>query len=265
MSDYQLILYPTTEELVRGFCQALAEKIKSLAVRQARVHLCLSGGNSPKAVFKLLAQDYAKVLPLEQLHFYWSDERCVPPEHPESNYGTAKTLLLDPLGILPDHIHFIDGSRQPDTEAQRYSEELKKMLPLAGERFSAKGLSGSEGLPNPTRFSDSEGLPRFDLLILGLGEDGHTASIFPHNLDLLNDKRLCLVTEHPTSGQKRISLGGGPLNNAANTWFLISGKSKAVVFKHILQNEPAALQYPAYHIRPAAGNLIYFADREAKP
>lgn len=263
MSDYQLILYPTTEELIRGFCQALTEKIKSLAAQQARVNLCLSGGNSPKAVFKLLTQKYSKILPREQLHFYWSDERCVPPEHPESNYGTAKTLLLDPLGIPPDHIHFIDGSRQPETEAQRYSEELKRMLPQPGEQFLAKGFSGSEALPNTIRFPDSEGLPRFDLLILGLGEDGHTASIFPHNLALLKDKRLCLVTEHPLSGQKRISLGGRPLNNAANTWFLISGKSKAGVFKQILQNEPAALQYPAYHIRPVAGNLIYFADQQA--
>jgi 6-phosphogluconolactonase len=240
MQDYQLIVYPTAEELVRGFCHSLIEKIKSLSDQQALVHLCLSGGNSPKAVFKLLAQDYAKVLPGEQLHFYWSDERCVPPEHPESNYGSAKKLLLDPLKIQAGHIHFIDGSRQPETEAQRYSEELKRMLPRYG------------------------GLPRFDLLILGMGEDGHTASIFPQNLALLNDSRLCLVSEHPLSGQKSISLGGGPLNNAANTWFLISGKSKVGVFNQILQNEPAALQYPAYHIRPAAGNLIYFADSEAK-
>ncbi|NLB03431.1 MAG: 6-phosphogluconolactonase [Bacteroidales bacterium] len=255
--DYQLILYSGSEELIRGFCQALAEKIKNLADQQARVHLCLSGGNSPKAVFALLAREYSSALPWQQLHFYWSDERCVPPEHSDSNYGVARQLLLDPLKIQADHIHYIDGSRQAETEAQRYAEELKRELPETG------GSSVSGGLPNTTGFPDSEGLPRFDLLILGLGEDGHTASIFPHNLALLKDKRLCLVTEHPLSGQKRISLGGGPLNNAANTWFLISGKSKAGVFKQILQNEPAALQYPAFHIRPAAGNLIYFADQEA--
>lgn len=251
MQDYQLLVYPTSDELVRGFCRSLAERIKNLAGLQTQIHLCLSGGNSPKAVFKLLAQEYAKSLPWQQLHFYWSDERCVPQEHPESNYGRAKQLLLDPLGISPERIHFIDGSQKPETEAQRYAEELKRHLPLSGEHPRAEGLSHYEGLP------------RFDLLILGLGEDGHTASIFPHNINLLNDMRLCLVTEHPLSGQKRISLGGGPLNNAANTWFLISGKSKAGVFKQILQNEPAALQYPAYQIRPAAGNLIYFADQQA--
>src|SRR5690554_646407 len=95
--DYQLILYSGSEELIRGFCQALAEKIKNLADQQARVHLCLSGGNSPKAVFKLLAREYASALPWQQLHFYWSDERCVPPEHSDSNYGVARQLLLDPL------------------------------------------------------------------------------------------------------------------------------------------------------------------------
>ena len=165
-------------------------------------HIALSGGSTPKILFQLLAQDYRDKIPWHEIHLWWGDERCVPPDHEESNFQMTKELLLDQVNITSDHIHRVRGEDDPKAEANRYGKELLQNLP------------------------GKNSLPQFDLIILGMGDDGHTASIFPHQMELLKLEEICAVAEHPVSGQKRITLTGPVINNACKIAFLLTGENK---------------------------------------
>lgn len=201
------------------------------------IHIALSGGSTPKGIFKYLTETYGNKLCNSQFHFWWGDDRCVAPEHDDSNYKWANDLWLKPIGIPTENIHRIHGENAPEKEAIRYALEIEQYVPFDNE------------------------LPRFDLIVLGLGEDGHTASIFPHQMELLNAKELCAVATHPTSGQKRITITGKVLNNACNVVFLATGSSKAEVVFQILNYSNNA--FPATHIHPNHGNLIWVLDEDA--
>lgn len=231
--------YTDKSELTIEFCKYLNNKIQELSKTKNKIHIALSGGNTPKIIFELLAKEYATVIPWEKLHFYWGDDRCVPVEDSESNYGEAKRILFDHISIPQDNIHAINGENDPKIEAVNYSEVLKKNLPF------------------------ENGLPCFDINILGIGDDGHTASIFPYNIELFKSFNVCEVAAHPVSGQKRITITGDTLNNAKNIVFLVAGKNKSEVFKHIYNKEKEAKNYPSNFIEAKNGILEYFMDKEA--
>lgn len=231
-------IYPDKNTLVSAFVCEFSRTLKEYAEAGRQLHLALSGGSTPLSIFRLLAEQ----IPREDwshVSLYWGDERCVPPSHPESNYGNARELLLDPLGLDKDQIHRIRGEENPDEEAERYGKELLKFLP------------------------SENGFPVFDWIWLGLGTDGHTASIFPYEIELWTSGSPCVVGHHPISGQARISLTGGVLNAAKRVSFITSGEEKASVIEEIFMKEGNYNGYPAFYVNPASENLEWFMDQYA--
>jgi len=201
------------------------------------IHIALSGGNTPKLIFSYLNGKYGTKLADKRFNFWWGDERCVHPSDDESNFKWANELWLKPIGIAATNIHRILGENNPEKEAIRYSEEMRKCIPI------------------------ENGSPRFALILLGLGDDGHTASIFPNQMNLLTSENWCEVATHPVSGQKRITLTGNVLNNARKVVFISTGESKAQMVKNIVvEGKP---EFPASHIKPSNGELIWLLDEEA--
>ena len=207
--------------------------------RQEVFDIALSGGNSPKGLFKKLSNKYKDEIPWHRIHFWWGDERCVPPTDEQSNYKMTVDYLLSKIDIPAENIHRIKGEENPEQEAKRYSEELDKTLKSRGEN------------------------PVFDLIILGLGDDGHTASIFPDQLELLDYPENCAVAVHPITGQKRITITGNVLNNANRVYFLVTGEKKAMRISEIMNDNEAAKLLPAYYIAPKNGDLIWYLDEAA--
>lgn len=231
----QLKISSTKQKTAESFADWLVELIRS----SESLHVALSGGSTPKIVFDELAarnlpkSDWAKV------HLYWGDERCVPPDDLESNYGMTVDHLLSKIEMPERNIHRIRGEENPTQEAERYTKVLQENLP------------------------SSNGLLRFDLVILGMGDDGHTASIFPYEIGLWNADQLCEVAEHPETGQKRITITGRIINHAANIAFLVTGESKATKVGEIIDERDDFKSYPANLVSPLNGNLVWFLDEAA--
>ncbi len=207
--------------------------------RGSPFHIALSGGSTPKLLFEYLSEHHRETIPWGDVHLWWGDERCVPPDHSESNYLMTRKSLLQGVILPPANIHRIKGEASPEVEAQRYAQEMAEYIPV------------------------EDHLPMFNLIFLGLGTDGHTASIFPDRLDLLTEKNWTAVATHPESGQQRITLTGLVLNNAKRISFLITGKSKQEKVAEIFEEKESSEQYPASHIKPQHGDLIWYLDREA--
>ncbi|MDX2285026.1 MAG: 6-phosphogluconolactonase [Bacteroidia bacterium] len=232
----QVHLHETPQALAEAFAGHLAARVQA---QPGPFHLALSGGSTPQLLFSLLAGPYHARLPWERLHLWWGDERCVPPSHPESNYGVADALLIRHVPLPAANVHRILGEAEPQDEARRYASELAAWLP------------------------SERGYPVFDLILLGMGADGHTASIFPHQMELLHAAPACAVGTHPESGQLRVTFTGPLLNNAREAAFLVTGASKADKVAAILGHAPAAQAYPAAHIQPAGGTVAWWLDAEA--
>lgn len=220
---------------------AIANEILKLTQNsnQEVFDIALSGGNSPKGLFKRLSKKYADQIPWERIHFWWGDERCVAPDDEQSNYKMTVDYLFSNISIPKENIHRIKGEADPEKEAIRYSREMENSL-------NSRGVD-----------------PVFDIIILGLGEDGHTASIFPDQLELFEYEKSCAVTQHPITGQKRITITGNVLNNANQIFFLVTGENKAMRISEIMNDNEAAKLLPAYYISPKNGELIWFLDEPA--
>lgn len=234
-TNAEINVYAGGEQVAEAFAVFLAWTLKW----RDRTTIALSGGTTPRLLFQHLAGQYRDRIDWASVHFFWGDERCVPPEDKESNFGMARDLLFNGLDLPEANIHRIRGEDDPAVEAGRYAEEIAASVPFAN------------------------GLPAFDIIMLGLGEDGHTASIFPDQMALLQATDYCAVARHPQSGQARITLTGPVINNARHVAFLVTGSSKAEVVREIITGEEQALRYPAMHIRPHTGNLYWFLDEPA--
>lgn len=203
------------------------------------LNLALSGGDTPGAVFRALAGKYRDKINWAGIRVFWVDERCVPPSSGESNYNAARANLLKRINIPGENVFRIKGERPPLSEAARYSALADGLLPR-----------GSGG-------------PRFDLLLLGLGEDGHTASIFPGNIGLFGSKRLFEVSRHPETGRKRVTATGRLINSAAQVFFLVTGERKADRAAQIIERRPGWRALPAARVRPVSGSLTWLLDTAA--
>ena len=221
--------------------KALAKEFYNLtqSTNQSRFDLALSGGNSPLGLFDRIVEKYADKINWDRIHLWWGDERCVSPDNKASNFFHAKEHLISKIPIPEENIHRIKGEEDPEKEAERYSDEIINNLNYRGEN------------------------PVFDIVILGLGEDGHTASIFPDQLELFEDERICMASHHPITGQKRITLTGRVLNNASIVCLLVTGTEKAQRIAEIMNDDEAAKLLPAYYISPKNGKLIWFIDEAA--
>ncbi|MCX6254945.1 MAG: 6-phosphogluconolactonase [Bacteroidia bacterium] len=237
--DKSVEIFASPYELAENFAEELISTITESAKKKKHFSLALSGGSTPELLFSVLGDNYSKYALWEFVHFFWGDERCVSPDHPESNYGMTLRKLFEKIEIPFANIHRIKGEDDPEKEAFRYSEEISD---YTGKR---------------------DGLPLFDQIILGLGEDGHTASIFPGQIKSFNSDKICEVAVHPVTLQKRITLTGRVINNADSVAFLVTGKKKAGIIEKIFKKSPLALNYPAYHVIPVYGVLRWFIDEDA--
>jgi 6-phosphogluconolactonase len=228
----------TPEELAGVFAERLLLWIDEHT--QNVYHIALSGGKTPAILFKLFAEKYQTLIPWEKIHFWWSDERMVPPDSNQSNYKLAYDLLLSKIKIPEHRIHRIRGEADPIEEVKRYEAEIRSMLPMRNQ------------------------IPLFDLILLGLGEDGHTASIFPGQLHLFETEKLVELSMHPVTSQVRITFTGKLLNSSWKIAFLVSGKSKAKVLGQIIHHHKGSEIFPAAHIHPK-GELHWFIDSASMP
>ena len=225
----------TPEDIADSFALQLINWINETA--GDTFHLALSGGKTPSLLFSLLAEKYLHEVPWNKIHFWWGDERMVAPYDPESNFGVVNKLLFWKIGVSQSQIHRIKGESIPIEEAKRYGLEISREVPMVNN------------------------WPVFDLVMLGLGDDGHTASIFPDQMQLLSSDEITGIAIQPQSGQKRITLTGKVLNNAKKVAFLVTGISKSHLFNQITRNSKEAPNYPASHIHPK-GILYWFVDED---
>lgn len=235
----EIKVFPTPELLAGDMSARLAEMINASASDGRIFSLAVSGGNTPRLLFESLAANYADKINWDFLRLFWVDERCVPPDSDESNYGTMRRILLDRISLGLSHAYRMKGEEDPEQEARRYSDLLVSEL------------------------SKKNGLPFFDLVLLGMGDDGHTASIFPGNLGLIDTDSLCAVAANPYSGQKRITLTGKVINNAGRVAFLVTGRNKSTVAEKILTKTGDYLNFPASYISPSDGIIEWIFDEEA--
>ena len=236
-TNTEIRIFETPKKVYKAISKEIVKYVQN--TNQSRFDIALSGGNSPKGLFKKMSKKYADKIPWERMHFWWGDERCVSPHDEESNYKMTVDYLLSNINIPKENIHRIRGEKNQNEEVVRYSEEIAANL------------------------NHREDVPVFDLIILGMGNDGHTASIFPNQMELLNNKNICAVAQHPSSGQKRITLTGTVINNANRIFFLTTGDGKATRISEIMNDNEQAKLFPAYHISPKNGQLIWFLDEAA--
>lgn len=232
----KIIIEPDKEDLVTHVADYFLKIVES---RNKPVHVSLSGGNTPKLLFKKIVEVYKSRIDWSNVHIWWGDERCVPPDHEDSNYKMTAEYLLDHIEIPDKNIHRIKGEADPVAEAGRYADLINKLIPKY------------------------EGVPEYDLIYLGLGDDGHTASIFPDQIELFNSGKYCVVAKHPKSNQMRVSITGSIINNAANILLLVTGKSKSRVITELLNDYPESVKYPAALINPNHGNYFWYLDEES--
>ncbi|GAB5522980.1 MAG: 6-phosphogluconolactonase [Roseivirga sp.] len=223
----------------QAVAEAFANHFIALAKANKTLSVALSGGSTPKILFDLLAELHATAIDWSGIHLYWGDERCVAPTDSDSNYKMTLDHLLSKIDFPAQNVHRVLGENDPAGEAINYGNQIETNLPAAN------------------------GLPQFDLIILGMGGDGHTASIFPHEIELLNSHHTCEVATHPESGQKRITLTGKVINNAKEICFLVTGAGKTEKIDEIFHQTGDWKAYPASYIEPADGKLTWFMDEAA--
>ncbi len=233
------MIKPKVFESADAVVEGLASRLLQESQFGQPVHVSLSGGSTPIRLFKRLAEpDYAETILWQNLHFWWGDERCVPPTSPESNYGEANRLLFSKVAIPRENIHRICGEVAPETELPRFIDEMNQVLPK------------------------HKGLPQFDWILLGMGEDGHTASLFPNQTDF-DDPALAVIAKHPETGQLRISKSAKLLENAQCLTYLVLGESKSALLAEINQHDGNDLPYPAAKIRSTDGVTEWYLDSAA--
>lgn len=230
----KLAVFPSSIETSRALILRLVELMNEEPDRI--FNIAVSGGNTPALMFDLWANEYLDITPWNRMKIYWVDERCVPPEDSDSNYGMMRNLLLGIAPIPYENVFRIRGEAKPVKEAVRYSELVKQQLPYR------------------------LGWPEFDIVLLGAGDDGHTSSIFPGQENLLTSISSYVVSIHPCNGQKRIAMTGYPILNARHVIFLITGKNKADVVEEICNSGDTG---PAAYIAHHAQNVELFIDKGA--
>ena len=221
----------------------IASAVEAAIRARGTARFAISGGNTPKRTFELLADpghDFRKRIDWSRLLLFWVDERCVPPDSPDSNYHLAREAFLSKIPLPPENVIRIEGELDPEQAAARYESALR-------DRFR---LEGAE-------------LPRFDLILLGLGDNGHTASLFPHSSTLHELMRLAVATQVEAKNPWRVTLTWPVLNHADKIFFLIQDTSKADVVKEVLLGPYQPELLPAQLIRPESGEMTMFLDRAA--
>jgi 6-phosphogluconolactonase len=236
--DAEITVLPDTEAMALEVAQRFADLAREAVASRGRFSVALSGGSTPGASYALLAQTpFREQIPWDGVHLFWGDERCVPPDHPESNYRLANESLIAGVPILPDNIHRIPGELAPEAAARAYDNSLHDFF--CGP------------------------YPRFDLVLLGLGKDGHTASLFPGSPVLEERERLALAVTaiYEDRPAQRVTLTLPAINSTRYAIFVVSGTAKAGIVQAVL--EGTERRFPAQWVQPTAGQVAWLMDEEA--
>jgi 6-phosphogluconolactonase len=238
--------FKTAEDLSAELAKKLKEEIQKKSGMKGKFYLSLSGGSTPKLLFKILAgPPFMQDIIWKNVHLFWGDERCVPPEDAESNFGMTKNILLNNIRIPAENIHRVRGEANPEDEASRYSEEILNTV------------------------LTEKDLPRFDYILLGMGEDGHTASLFPRKKLHAVSQNITGVAEKTINVkniekvQKRISLTKEAICNGEKILFLVTGNKKAHTLSEIIKETPISNDYPAAEIHNIYGFSEWWIDEAA--
>jgi 6-phosphogluconolactonase len=229
--------------LARRAAEQFVEVVRDAVGRRRKARIAVSGGSTPKATFQLLAdasQPWRAQMPWESLELFWVDERTVPPDDPESNYRMTREALLEHVPLKPEQVHRMEGELEPEVAAARYESLLRNTFRLEGAQT-----------------------PRFDLVALGMGDDGHTASLFPHTAAINEIGRLVTANQVPQKNTWRITLTWPVINQASSVFFLIGGTDKAAVLSEVFTGPRDPERLPSQLIWPSSGILTLILDKAA--
>lgn len=230
-------ILPDSVALAQTAAQEFHKVAEAAVQERGRFSVALSGGNTPRAIYSLLASEH-KELPWDRIHVFFGDERHVPPDHPDSNFRMASESLLSKLPIPENNVHRVRAELDADVAATEYEQELVNFFHLGNQE-----------------------MPRFDLVFLGIGEDGHTASLFPGSNALTETSRRVVANWVEKFKSFRITFTFPVLNHSAEIVFLISGADKAQILSEVLR--PGAQKYPAQGVQPENGRLLWLVDQDA--
>jgi 6-phosphogluconolactonase len=236
-------VWPTAADMALASAHLFAERVEKAVATRGIARVAISGGSTPKATFKLLADPsgpFLNTIPWDKLQIFWVDERCVGPDDPESNYGVAKDLLLSKVPIPEANVFRMEGELDPEQAAARYESTLRNVMKLEGAET-----------------------PAFDLVTLGMGPDGHTASLFPNTAGLDEISRLVIANHVPQKDTWRISLTWPVINHAAEVTFEVEGEAKASILAEVLTGPRDVERLPSQLIRPSSGKLLFLLDEAA--
>ncbi|MBS1805291.1 MAG: 6-phosphogluconolactonase [Acidobacteria bacterium] len=239
----EYLVEPDSSALARRAAEQFVAVAEQAAAKRGRARIAISGGSTPKAAFQLLAdpgQPFFKKMPWDKLDLYWVDERTVPPDNSESNYHMTREAMLDRVPLKPEQIHRMEGELEPEVAASRYESQLRNTFRLEGAET-----------------------PRFDLVQLGMGDDGHTASLFPHTAAIHEMGRLVTANQVPQKDTWRITLTWPVINQASSVFFLIGGANKAELVKEVFTGQRDPERLPSQLIWPSGGILTLVLDRDA--
>jgi 6-phosphogluconolactonase len=240
-----VVIYPGAEELAKAAAERLIRLANDAVETKGVFSVVLAGGSTPLELYRLLASEpYSEQVDWSRAHIFWGDERCVPPDHNDSNYGKARAALIDAVPLPPENVHRIPAELEPERAAEAYEETLLAF-------FSARHHE-----PDHNRAS-------FDLVLLGMGDDGHTASIFP-GADAVNENRRWVKALYVDKlGAWRITLTPAILNQARQIIFMVSGAVKSYTLQRVIYGSHQPERYPAQSIRPENGHLTWLVDEPA--
>ena len=229
----EIVVLPDPATLAQEAADRFVALARSAIATQGRCAVALSGGSTPRLLYEQLV---TSPIEWQHVHIFWGDERCVPPDHPDSNYGLAQRRLLSHVALPAQNVHRLKGELDPAQAAQQYEAELRTFFGVQ---------------------------PRFDLIWLGLGRDAHTASLFPQTPALREDQRWVVAQHVDQLRANRLTLTPLVLNQAANVIFLIVGSDKAVALRSVWHGPYDPAHFPAQIVRPTAGRVIWLVDQAA--
>ncbi len=236
--DAEFVILPDPEALALEAARRFVDLSREASGSRGRFSVALSGGSTPGHLYRLLAgEPYRSQIPWGEVHLFWGDERCVPPGDPGSNYFLASETLISRVPIPPGNVHRVQGELEPEMAARAYEQELQDFY--CGQHA------------------------RFDLVLLGLGVDGHTASLFPASPELAETERLVAAASavYQDRPAQRVTLTLPAINSARQILFLVTGSAKSAVVQSMV--EGAGEGFPAQRVRPVAGGLTWLLDAEA--
>ena len=237
---FELRVYPDTSLLMRAAAERFVSLYETVSARQGHFSVALAGGSTPQALYRLLAEEmFSRYIDWSQVHFFWGDERGVPPDHGDSNYRMARLALLDQVNVPGGNIHRIHAEKDPFQAADEYEAELYQFFKGRGDQV------------------------RLDLVLLGMGDDGHTASLFPGTAALEETERLVVANEVPQLETWRITLTPPVLNAARNVLFLVSGAAKAETLHAVMEGGYRPHELPVQLIEPPEGQMAWLVDEAA--